>query len=171
MAKIDNYALKLWDLEGGFCNHPNDKGGPTNRGVTLATYKEYCHEMGKPDPTIETLRNLGFSEYCNILRWHSWDTWQADKINSQQVAEILVDWVYNSGAWGVKKPQTFLGLKPDGLVGPKTLKAVNDYDPRLLFTHIKSMRKEFYLNIVKANPSQKVFLKGWMNRVDSFNYV
>lgn len=171
MAKIDNYALKLWDLEGGFVNHPNDKGGCTNRGVTLATYKEYCREIGKAEPTIDKLRKLTFNEYVNILRWHSWDTWQADKINSQQVAEILVDWVYNSGAWGVKKPQAFLKLKQDGIVGPKTLKAVNDYDPKLLFTHIKSMRKEFYLAIVKANPSQKVFLKGWLNRIDSFNYV
>jgi len=171
MAKIDNYALKLWDLEGGFVNHKDDKGGATNRGITFATYKDYRNEIGKTEPTVNDLRNIGFSEYVNILRWHSWDRWQADKINSQQVAELLVDWVYNSGSWGIKKPQTFLGLKPDGLVGAKTLKAVNDYDPRLLFTHIKSMRKEFYLAIVKANPSQKVFLKGWMNRIDSFNYV
>ena len=171
MAKIDSCALKLWDLEGGFCNHPKDKGGATNRGVTFEVFKQWRHTQGRPIPTIDDLRELTFTEYCNILRWHSWDEWQADKINSQQVAEILVDWVYNSGSWGIKKPQAFLGLKPDGLVGAKTLKAVNDYDPRLLFTHIKSMRKEFYLNIVKANPSQKVFLKGWLNRIESFKYI
>jgi len=127
--------------------------------------------MDLPVPTVNDLLKLDFAEYKKILRWHSWDRWQADKINSKQVAEILVDWVYNSGSWGIKKPQDFLKLKPDGLVGQKTLKAVNDYDPKLLFTHIKSMRKEFYRDIVRCNPSQRVFLKGWLNRIDSFKYV
>ena len=31
-------------------------------------------------------------------------------------------------------------------------------------------RKQFYNNIVKKNPSQKVFLNGWMNRLKVFEF-
>ena len=32
------------------------------------------------------------------------------------------------------------------------------------------MRKAFFLNIVKKNPCQKVFLKGWLNRLNDFKF-
>jgi O-methyltransferase involved in polyketide biosynthesis len=39
------------------------------------------------------------------------------------------------------------------------------------FESVIDIRKEFYENIVKRNPSQKVFLKGWMNRLNDYNWV
>ena len=42
MADIQKYAPKLWRLEGGFVDDPDDHGGATNHGVTLDTYVAYC---------------------------------------------------------------------------------------------------------------------------------
>ena len=102
---------------------------------------------------------------------HYWDRWQADKINNQSVANILVDWVWASGAHGIKKPQTLLGVKADGIVGPKTLQAINDYpNQKELFDKIKAIRIQFVDDICKARPTNNKFKKGWLNRINAIKY-
>jgi lysozyme family protein len=44
MAKFENFAGKLLRLEGGYVNHPLDKGGPTKYGVILSVWKEHGHD-------------------------------------------------------------------------------------------------------------------------------
>ena len=39
MAKIDILAPFILSYEGGFVNDPLDRGGATNMGVTIATWK------------------------------------------------------------------------------------------------------------------------------------
>ena len=38
----------------GFANDPDDLGGATMCGVTLATFTEYCHRKGYPRPSLPT---------------------------------------------------------------------------------------------------------------------
>lgn len=66
-----------------------------------------------------------------------WDRWQADRIENQSVANILVDWVWASGVHGIKRPQKILGVTVDGIVGDKTIAALNAMDPMSLFFKIK----------------------------------
>ena len=75
-------------------------------------------------------------EWLDILKTMFWDRWQADKIKSQKLANILVDWVWGSGVYGIKIPQRILGVKQDGIVGDETLKALNAQDPDKLFQAI-----------------------------------
>ena len=170
MADIQKYAPKLWRLEGGFVNDPNDKGGATNHGVTLNAYEVYCLQQGKKKPTVEDLKNLSWDEFVDITKMHYWNRWQADKIINQSLAELLVDWTYNSGSWGVKIPQKVLGLVDDGIVGNKTLFVVNSNDAQKVFDKIWAARKEFFEGIVKRDPSQKKFLAGWLNRLNEFKF-
>jgi len=82
---------------------------------------------------------------------------------------MLVDWVWTSGQnIGIKRVQKILGVTADGIVGPKTIAAVNAADPVDLVNKVYNGRVTHFNNIVKANPSQKKWLNGWMNRV---NYV
>ena len=99
-----------------------------------------------------------------------WDKCKADQIDSQAVAEILVDWCINSGMVGLLRVQELVGAKPDGIAGPITLSLINSSDPRLLFERIKAARNQFYINIVKRDPKKKVFMPGWMNRLGLFEY-
>ena len=165
MAKFSQYAIKLWDLEGGFVNNPLDKGGATNRGITIATFIDF---YGKG--TVDELRELTFTQFSEITKSKYWDRWMADKINNQSIAEFLVDWLYNSGSWGIKIPQRILQVKEDGLVGEKTISAVNNANGALFFCNLIQAREKFFRDIVVNNPSQKIFLKGWINRNNSFTY-
>lgn len=166
MADFKIYAPKLLQFEGGFVNHPDDSAGPTNLGVTLQTYRDYCGQ----DKTIKDLQNLSYGTWQKIMKDMYWDKCRADEIENQSLAEILVDWCVNSGMVGLRKVQEIVGCKPDGICGPITLSLINTSDARSLFERIWNARKQFYTNIVKRNPSQKVFMNGWMNRLNSFKY-
>ena len=127
----------------GFANDPMDLGGATQTGVTLATYKTYCRKHGQNDPTVDDLKQIPYQTWLAILKELYWDRWKADQIDSQSVANILVDFVWASGTTGIKKPQQMLGVVPDGVVGPKTLAAVNSYGPTTLFYRLKALRIKY----------------------------
>lgn len=154
----------------GFANDPNDLGGATQTGITIATYREYCRRKCISEPTVENLKRIPYSTWKDVLKTMYWDRWKADKIESQGVANILVDWVWASGNYGITKPQALLKVVADGIVGPKTLAAVNGRSPLSLFGQIKVARIEFVENIVRKNPSQKKWLKGWKNRINDIKY-
>ena len=148
--------------EGGYANLPQDKGGPTNKGVTLSTFRSF---YGK-DKTIQDLKNITDEQWLHIFKTGFWDKWKADQIKSQSIANLVVDWVYNSGKWGITKVQTILGVKADGIVGPKTLAAINAQDPQSLFRKIHSAREIFFRSLSNFN----VFGKGWLNRNNAIGY-
>lgn len=166
MANFDEYAPKLREFEGGFVNHPLDKGGPTNCGVTLNTYRDHFGQH----KTVDDLKRISYDEWKKIMKTGYWDKCKADRIDSQAVAEILVDWCINSGLVGLRRVQELVGCKPDGIAGPITLSLINSSDPKELHNRIFNARKQFYVNIIKRNPSQKVFMNGWMNRLSHFEY-
>lgn len=166
MADFKKYAPKLLRLEGGYVWHPNDKGGPTNLGVTLSTYRDYYGSH----KTAEDLKKIPYGEWQHIMKTGYWDRCLADEITNQSVAEILVDWCVNSGMIGLRKVQEIVGTKPDGIAGPITLGLINSSDPANLFERIMNARNQFYINIVKRSPSQKVFMSGWMSRLSQFKF-
>lgn len=167
MAKAELLKDFILKWEGGFSDHPADRGGATNKGITLATFRQF---YGK-DSTVDDLRSMTDAQWLHIFKTGYWDRWKADDIESQSVANILVDWVWASGVYGIKEPQKLLGLTADGIVGPATLKAVNSQDAKEFFEKLKEARISFVERIVASNPSQKVFLNGWKNRINDFKFV
>lgn len=172
MARIDILAPFILSWEGGFSNHPNDKGGATNRGVTIGTWKQVDYDKdGDGDIDVADLRMITEADAVSrVMKPHYWDRWKADRIESQSVANIVVDWVWASGKHGITGVQKLLGVTADGIVGNKTLAAVNAQDPRTLFERIKKEREEFIENLVRRNASQKVFRAGWLRRLSYINY-
>ena len=173
MANVNDLAPLILKWEGGFVNDPKDRGGATNMGVTLNTWKRVGYDKDKDgDIDVKDLKLLSKEDVVKkVLKPYYWDKWRADEINNQSIANILVDWVYTSGKYGITKVQAMLNLKPDGVVGNNTLSAINDYpNQRQLFQRIKNERLAFIDRIVKNNPSQRRFLKGWKNRVNAFKY-
>lgn len=166
MAKVEILAPYIKKWEGGFVNDPADRGGATNKGVTIATFEAYCKAKSLPRPNVERLKRMTDGEWLDILKTMFWDKWQADKIKSQKLANILVDWVWGSGVYGIKIPQRILGVKQDGIVGDETLKALNAQEPDKLFQVIYEARKKYLNDITISRPANKRFLKGWLNRLD-----
>lgn len=171
MADVNKLRPFILKWEGGFVNDPDDLGGATNKGITFATYCQYRRKKGITEPaTIDDLKNLSDSEWTEILKTMYWDRWQADRINNQSVANILVDWVWASGIHGIKRPQKLLGVQVDGIVGEKTINALNACDPMEIYFAIKNDRIRFIDEICKARPANEKFRKGWLNRINDFKF-
>lgn len=161
MAEFNLYAPLLHSLEKGISNRSSDRGGFTVDGVTLTTFRQFYGQ----DKTKDDLRNMTRPMWRHIMKSGYWDVCKADKINDQRIAELIVDWCVNSGTARIRDVQTIIGVKPDGAVGPITLAAINGDDPKELYRRLMTARKGWYEKIVLRNPSQRVFLKGWMNRL------
>lgn len=192
MADVNILVPFILRWEGGFVNDPTDRGGATNMGVTIATWRSVGYDKdGDGDIDVDDLRLITKEDVVNrVLKPHYWDRWKADQIKSQSVANILVDWVWGSGAHGIKIPQRVLGIKDDGVVGPITLAAVNSANPKEFFNKIYEERVKFLNGIVtrsvadyekklgrKATEAellkytQKRFIKGWLNRLNSITFT
>ena len=161
--KLKPFILK-W--EGGYVNDKDDLGGATNKGVTLATFRS-VYGQGK---TANDLRNMTDQQWETIFKKHFWDKWRADEIEDQNVAIILVDWLWASGSYGIKIPQRVLGVTVDGIVGAKTIAAVNAKDGKSFFKEVRQERIDFIDRICNSRPQNKKFKKGWLNRINALKY-
>ncbi|MCK9205167.1 MAG: peptidoglycan domain protein [Bacteroidales bacterium] len=169
MANINHLATKLFLSEGLFANDPIDRGGPTNRGITLSTWQKVGYDKdGDKDIDIDDIRLLSLADAMLALKKYYWDRWYADEIKNQKVADILVDWLWCSGKWGIIIPQRILQIPADGIVGPVTLKAVNRANPYQFLIQIYNSRVAFIMNIIKKDPSQSRFENGWLNRLNAY---
>ncbi|QCO45757.1 MULTISPECIES: glycoside hydrolase family 108 protein [Elizabethkingia] len=167
MAKAELLLPFILKWEGGLVNHPNDPGGLTNMGVTIATWKSIGYDKtgdGKVDAS--DLKKLTKSDVLHVLKVGYWNRWKADQINNQTIANTLVDWVWGSGSWGIKIPQRLLGVTQDGVVGNKTIEALNKQDPKVFLDSLYKARYQYLKDIVNKNSKLTVFLKGWNNRMD-----
>ena len=170
MARFDIYIPYLTNFEGGYVNDHLDRGGETNMGITLNTYKGYCKIVGKPY-SYEEFRNMDISLRNEIIKKVFWDNCKADEIVNQSVAMAIVDWSINSGGVAVKEVQKLLKLHIDGIVGKMTLAAINGADQERLFKAIIGARMEYLHEICRITPTNNRFLKGWINRVGAIKFA
>ena len=110
--------------EGGFVNHPQDPGGMTNLGVTKKVYEQW---LGR-DVTESEMRDLKPSDVAPLYKKKYWNRIKCDQL-PQGVDVFCFDWCVNSGP---KRPaqalQRIIGATADGVIGPKSLQAVANFD-------------------------------------------
>lgn len=148
--------------EGGFGNDKDDLGGATFKGVTIGTFRAV---FGK-DKTVADLKRMTEAQWDTVFKKHFWDRWKADEIQNQRVANILVDWLWTSGAYGIRIPQDVLGVSTDGIVGSKTIAAVNGQDAGKFADRLIKERLAYIDRICRSRPQNRKFRRGWINRIN-----
>ena len=77
MAEVMKLAPYILSFEGGFVNDPDDRGGATNKGVTIATWRKVGYDKdGDGDIDVDDLIAVRMvSRYrsaCWVSRWMVW---------------------------------------------------------------------------------------------------
>ena len=148
MPNTDLIIDDILQREGGFVDNPDDRGGPTKFGITLAALQQY-HKSDKL--AAADVAALSKAEAETILRNNYVDRPGFNLISDNQVRAFLVDWGVNSGpATAIKHLQILLpGCKADGVLGPDTAKIANSCDQAKLLSHLIILRLDFVHHLVK----------------------
>jgi lysozyme family protein len=166
MSRFETCLEFILAREGGYVNHPADRGGPTNKGITQKTYDDYRtrRSLGRM-PVV----SISGEEIADIYRTQYWQRAACDNL-PEPVDMVIFDAAVNSGPkQAVKWLQRIVGTVQDGAAGPNTLKAVEAYaaqhGAKALAKDVIALREMFYDEIVDRDPSQAVFKRGWDSRM------
>lgn len=150
--------------EGGYVNHPNDRGGATNRGVTQRVYDDWRQRQGL---AARDVRQLTDDELHSIYEAGYWLPPKCDALDNP-LDLVQFDTAVNMGTGRAAKfLQQAVGATVDGAIGPGTLQCVASCDTGDTLAKYCDAREAFYRNLVARKPDQAVFLKGWMNRLNA----
>lgn len=187
MAEFLPAHRRTMGAEGGFANNPADGGGMTYKGIArkywghLPLWKIVDSHLTHlpPQPQYGTrayrlwvaplnmrlaadvaLQSAILGFYKAVL----WDANRLGEVRDQPVADWLYDHVVNGGGQGVKWIQKAAGVNPDGQIGPKTIAAINSFNPHVLLNRAEDEAAVYRLSRAKAKPSQIQFLPSWLTR-------
>jgi lysozyme family protein len=150
--------------EGGFVDHPDDPGGRTNKGVTQKVYDAWRARQGKPAQDVKV---IGDDEVHAIYASDYWLPPRCDRLDSP-LDLVQFDTAVNMGVGrAVRFLQASLSCGVDGDFGPATERAVAACDAGTVVADYCKHREAFYRGLVQKNPKLGVFLKGWLNRLNS----
>lgn len=148
--------------EGGYGWNQNDPGGPTKYGITCYDLAEFMHEpmdsMARWAPlvkamTMQTADSIYDTKYASACDFYN--------LNPGKDT-VIFDFGVNSGtARAIKYAQRVVGVLADGDLGPITLKAINDFDPRTFINSLCDAR----LTFLHGLSTWPVFGGGWGARV------
>jgi lysozyme family protein len=146
-----------WDT---FTNDPVDRGGPTKWGITQKAWADWRgHDVTAEDvEAITEPQARDFYEEGYII---------SPRFNllGDQLIAMVVDCGVNHGVTRASKwVQKAVGATQDGVIGPKTIEAVQGENPIAVYLRVCASRTKFYGKIVSRDPTQAKFISGWNNR-------
>ncbi len=170
MVDIKISIAKTLVNEGGYTNNPADSGGATKYGVTQ-------HDItGLPGfpVDVKNLTEAQATEYYECYYWAKFGgAGHFAQVNFPMIeAQLVMDKVFDMAVlFGVDEAviliEGVLQLVEDGLFGPHALAAVNKADPLSLVQAFKAALAAHALGIANAQPHDRVFLVGWLRRINS----
>lgn len=203
MSNYDESYEYIKRIEGVYSDDPDDKGKRTVYGISeknnpnwegFVIIDEYINSylrdgLGGYATTNSIIRFIESNDRLQILvkrfyHEHYWLQIQGDKIESQILADRIMQYGVNCGVetaimslqrtlntinYHGQHPYFDFELVIDGVIGEKTLERLNG------FSAVKKIHDKLcdllyvaqinhYLNICFKNPTQYIFLFGWMNR-------
>lgn len=157
-SNLDRALDKVLKHEGGYVDHPNDPGGPTNLGVTLANFKRYVNPKG----TVDDLKKLTVAQAKTVFERQYWDAVRGNQLPSG-LDYAVFDFAVNSGpSRAAKFLQAIVGAVQDGVIGSETLKAIEAQGNTVRLVQQLCDKRLAWLRGLKTWPS---FGKGWERRV------
>jgi len=149
LEKALDWIIKM---EGGYVNDPDDAGGETKYGIAKSSH-----------PDID-IKNLTEHAARNIYRDEYWLPNNCNLLNPVPAILLFDSLVNHRPKVAVKLLQKSVSANVDGVIGPNTIAAANNADPKQLMENFLARRDEFYHDITVSRPANEKFLYGWFRR-------
>lgn len=177
---FDAAFQEILRIEGGYVNHPNDRGGATRYGITQATAKQFGHKGSMLELTVGKAKEIYYKGYWQINNLD--DIFQTSPAIALEMFEIGVNmspqrpsiWLqrllnsFNTIRGGKYKYGDDLVI--DGLIGWKTIERLAKMDKRqlkIIYNGLNALQNAHYITQAYLKPSQRDFFVGWTtNRID-----
>jgi lysozyme family protein len=179
-VEIDDLIDALIEREGGYANHPSDRGGPTKYGITEAVARAHGY--------AGAMRDLPRDEAAAIYKRLYWLRPRFDQVakRSGAVAAELFDTGANMGPAVAatflqralsalnRDRRDYADLVPDGRIGAATLAALDTFlqlrgkttGESVLLRALDALQGERYIRLAERRPANEAFLYGWLaNRI------
>ena len=176
---IDELIENVIEREGGYVNHPADRGGATRWGITEAVARRQGY--------TDDMRSLPQSDAAAIYKCLYWIAPAFDQIAeiAPKLATELFDTGINMGSGTAtgflqralnalnRNGRDYADLKVDRRIGPATLLALNAFFRKrgscgeaVLLKAVEALQGAHYVRLAETRPSQEAFLYGWLaNRI------
>lgn len=188
MANFDIAYAQTSRWEGGYADHPADRGKETYAGVSRNFWPNWSgwpiidavkarYGLKGIDARLKADSSLQSSVHA-FYETNFWQVNRLDAIINQEVANRVYDIGVNSGTTPAAKTlqealnltnangQAYPDILIDGVIGPKTVQLANAHTrPQLLVKVINALQAERYIKIMRLNPGQEVFANSWFSRV------
>lgn len=182
MANFEKIFNDLIIIEGGYSNHPDDRGGRTMYGITEEVAREAGYAGKMEELSLELARSIYKTKY--------FENYGFGKIQNTKIAGELFEFTVNTGrgklaVMFLQRAYNLLNkninLVEDGQLGDKTANTINSYKfYKSLFKVLNIFQgmyyisiaeddmvaKEFLLNHKNTNGSEKnkTFIRGWIDK-------
>ncbi|APW38954.1 hypothetical protein RD110_18535 [Rhodoferax koreense] len=174
---FDTFVNNIIAVEKGYVDHPDDKGGPTNYGITLAVARANGYQGDMRDLPVDLARKIYGARYISEPKFD-----QVAGINMEiamelidtgvnmgpgKAAEFLQRWLNGFNDTGSRYADLFV----DGRLGPVSLAALQAFlrwrgmeGIKVMLKALNGVQAARYLEITEGNRSQRAFLYGWINQ-------
>ena len=162
VTDLDMAGWIIRHFEGGFVNHPDDAGGATKYGVTLATLASWRgHSV-----TVEDVRALELDEAMHIIADQYIFRAGFHQIADWRLRLACVDFAVHSGVTRATTVlQIIVGSEPDGIFGRETGWKVARANVVSVRERVIAERLRHLGRLITKKPSQAAFAAGWLARV------
>lgn len=159
-------VIRKW--EGGLSDHKSDPGGITKWGISLRFLRGIGMDING-DGVVDgyDIRELDEQQVEDIYRWHFWEKVQCDAM-PDGLDLCVFDCAVNQGVGRARRLlQKSVGAKPDGIIGPKTLKAVQNAIPEVVIDEFMARRARHYSSLRNV----VIFGLGWFRRLFDVHHI
>lgn len=171
MSRFEAAAPVILAHEGGYVDDASDPGGATKYGISLRFLREQGLDLDHDgDIDAADVRGLTKTAALAIYRERFWDAYGLDRIVDSQVATKVCDMMVNLGPKrGIRLLQRALRecgeqVEVDGVLGPKSIVAVNRCEARELLLELVYQHAGYYNTLVAIKPRFEKYINGWRKR-------
>jgi lysozyme family protein len=157
-SNFDQSLKLVLKSEGGYVNNPKDPGGETMMGVTKNAWSTW---LKRPIADGE-MAKLTVADITLFYKALYWDKSYCNQLPTG-IDYMVFDASVNMGVGqSIKLFQKSLGGVPDGIIGPNTMKLINEMNVKTMIDKFSAQKEQFYRSL----STFATFGKGWLARIE-----